>query len=388
MLVNADLHIHSPFSIGTSRTMDLEQLYSACMRKGLQVMGSGDALHPIWRERCRHIEERDDFLLLPTAEVEDEHRIHHLILLSDFSSSADLAVTLSPHSKNILTSGRPHIAATGEVIAREVHRQGGLIGPAHAFTPWTSLFARFDHIQDCYGGEEPDFLELGLSADSGYAAGIPDLATVTFLSNSDAHSAETVKIGREWNRLRVARLTAPAILESISRGRIEYNAGLFPGIGKYNRTACSRCYHQYSREEALALRWRCPDDGGRIKKGVSDRVQELSTVPPGSRPPYYHRTSLGEIIQQELGTSSPYTRRCRALYDRLVETFGNEIAILMETPVSEIRSLDEGVAESIRSLRSGEIGICPGGGGRYGTFLLKSKDYGIHPTTDHNAENS
>jgi uncharacterized protein (TIGR00375 family) len=388
MLVNADLHIHSPFSIGTSRTMDLKELYAACTRKGLQVLGSGDALHPEWRERCRKFGQRADFLLLPTAEVEDMHRIHHLILMEDFHSCAELAAALSPWSKNITTSGRPHIAVTGELIAREVHHLGGRIGPAHAFTPWTSLFAHVDRIQDCYGEEPVDFLELGLSADSSYAAGIPDLATLPFLTNSDAHSAETVKIGREWNRLKITDLSSEAVLEGVDRGRIVYNAGFFPEVGKYNRTACSRCYRHYTIREAEAYRWRCPDDGGRIKKGVCDRVRELSSVPPGSRPPYYHRISLGEIIQQVLGTSSPRTRRCHILYDLLISSLGDEITILMETPIGEIGTVHERVAQAVGSLRAGEVEVSPGGGGRYGTFFLKSKHYGMYPTTDHNAQNS
>jgi uncharacterized protein (TIGR00375 family) len=388
MLVNADLHIHSPYSIGTSRNMDLEQLHTACVQKGLQVLGSGDALHPEWRERCVHFEPPAGFLLLPSVEVEDGHRIHHLILMRNFSDCADLAAALSPWSRNLATAGRPRISTSGETIAREVHQRGGLIGPAHAFTPWTSLFSRFNHPRECYGEESIDFLELGLSADSSYASCIPDLAFTPFLSNSDAHSADTVKVGREWNRLRVSRLSPPAVLESISRGQVIYNAGFFPEVGKYNRTACSRCYRIYTLREAESTRWRCPEDGGRIVKGVHDRVQELSTGSPHPRPPYYPRISLGEIIQQVLGTSSPHTRKCRALYAQLILAYGNEIEILMETPVSEIQALHEGIAESIRSLRSGAIGIRPGGGGRYGTFFLKSKHYGIHPTTDHDAHHS
>ena len=46
MLVNADLHIHSRFSMATSKDMDIEGIAPRAREKGLQLVGSGDALHP------------------------------------------------------------------------------------------------------------------------------------------------------------------------------------------------------------------------------------------------------------------------------------------------------------------------------------------------------
>ncbi len=48
MLVNADLHIHSKFSMATSKDMDIEGIAPRAREKGLQLVGSGDALHPKW----------------------------------------------------------------------------------------------------------------------------------------------------------------------------------------------------------------------------------------------------------------------------------------------------------------------------------------------------
>ena len=46
-----------------------------------------------------------------------------------------------------------------------VKEYGCLIGPAHAYSPWTGMYKSFDSIYDCYG-KAPDFVELGLSADT------------------------------------------------------------------------------------------------------------------------------------------------------------------------------------------------------------------------------
>ena len=51
MLANADLHIHSPYSIAVSRFMQPEHLLAGCVTKGIHVLGTGDALQPAWQKR-------------------------------------------------------------------------------------------------------------------------------------------------------------------------------------------------------------------------------------------------------------------------------------------------------------------------------------------------
>ncbi|MDD1703398.1 MAG: endonuclease Q family protein [Methanoregula sp.] len=372
MLVNADLHIHSPHSMAVSGAMHPENLISVSKTKGLQVLGTGDALHPGWQKEWEPCLSNDTGIcIVPTGEVEDDHRVHHLILAEDFGQFTELRELLEPASKSVRTNGRPHIYLSGEEIAKKAHDVGALIGPAHAFTPWTALFAYHDSVASCYGSEKIDFVELGLSADSSYGAGIPDFAGVPFLTNSDAHSPQPEKIGREFNRIRVdGPVTVRGVLDSIRAGKIEMNAGFFPEEGKYNRTACVRCFTQYSREDAVQHHWRCPTDGGIIKKGVFDRARELSHGTPGSRPPYLHLIPLGQIIQTVEGVSSPGTKKCRAIYETFISAYGNEIDVLVTIPVSGIRAVHPKVADAIAALRENRVVLHPGGGGKYGTFSL------------------
>ena len=369
MLANADLHIHSPFSMATSASMQPENLLVACKKKGIHVLGSGDALHPEWERAWEPFLTNDaGIVIVPSAEVEDAKRVHHLILAKDFAQFDALRDLLNPRSRTMLSNGRPHVALTGAEIAERVHEVDAMIGPAHAFTPWTAMYAYYDHVADCYGSEPIDFLELGLSADSSYGAGIPDLCHVPFLSNSDAHSPRPEKCGREFNRLRLQNLTESSVLDCVRQGAIEMNAGFFPEEGKYNRTACVRCFTQYPFDEAAKHQWRCPHDGGIIKKGVYDRARELSVGEPGIRPPYLHIVPLGQIIQTVEGASSPYTKRCRAVYESFITTFENEIEVLVNTPVAEIRSVHKRTGDAIDALRNGRVILHPGGGGKYGTF--------------------
>ena len=372
MLVTADLHIHSPYSIAVSRFMQPEQLIKGCVTKGIGVLGTGDALQPDWLAGWKPFLENDSgVVIVPQGEIEDIKRVHHLILAGDPAQFDQLRDLLHGTCKSFVTAGRPHVYRTGEEIANAAHDVGALVGPAHAFTPWTAMYAYFDSVPACYGSAKIDFLELGLSADSSYGAAIPDLYDVPFLTNSDAHSPYPDKLGREFNRIEIAGKTAKDVIAAIRAGSIEMNAGFFPEEGKYNRTACTRCYEQYSLEDAVRHQWRCPADGGIIKKGVADRAKELSHGSDARpRPPYLRVIPLAQIIQTMEGASSPNTKKCKTIYAKFIETFDNEIAVLIDVPFAEIRAVHPKVADAVMALRNGTVVLHPGGGGKYGTFSL------------------
>lgn len=359
--------------MASSKSTAPENLINACLVKGLDILGSGDALHPLWRNMwTEYVPHVRDVTIVPSAEVQAEGRVHHLILMEDFEQAEIIAEKLRPFSNTIDKDGRPHVNLSGGRIAEIVHDAGAYIGPAHAFTPWTGMYGRFDSLRECYGSEPVDFLELGLSADTSYGERIPELSGIPFLSNSDAHSPQLHKLGREFNRIDTKDRSVRSVIEAVTGGNIVLNAGFFPEEGKYNRTACTRCYRQYSLSEAKKLSWKCPHDGGSIKMGVRDRAlgHSKEDFRSENRPPYYHIIPLGEIIQKTLGASSPCTKRCMELYWSFVNTLGNEIAILIDIPYEKLSSVDEKTAEAIIKFRNGDITLHPGGGGRYGSFDL------------------
>ena len=49
----ADFHIHSRYSIATSKNLDFENLYIAAQLKGITVVGTGDFTHPGWFSEIR-----------------------------------------------------------------------------------------------------------------------------------------------------------------------------------------------------------------------------------------------------------------------------------------------------------------------------------------------
>jgi len=383
MLVNADLHIHSRFSSATSTHMGIKRLAAESSKKGIHLLATGDCLHPQWQQEIQHVATANQGLwwlgntaFVLTTEVEDRHRVHHLLLFPSLAAAQEFHDAMKPHSTSLDTNGRPQIRRTGAEIIESAHEVEALIGPAHAFTPWTALYAYHNSLHECYDSASVDFLELGLSADSNYADRISELHDLTFLSNSDSHSPNPIRLAREFNRLEVSAITWDDIRKALLRRggrRIVTNVGFPPAEGKYNQTACTSCYRQYAADAARDNNWRC-GCGGLIKKGVHDRVAELADVPEGHhpthRPPYLHLLPLAEIIGKALKVG-PTSKTVRRQWENLMKQFGSEIEVLLDTPVEEVAATaSPAVAESVAAFRRGTIIVHPGGGGKYGEIEI------------------
>jgi uncharacterized protein (TIGR00375 family) len=378
--IDCDFHIHSRFSAATSDKMNLENISKGARQKGLHLVSTGDALNKHWLEEIESLDFRDGVGLLNecyftlSTEVEDRNRVHHLILFNNLDSVHTLREAFLKQSTDIDSDGRPHLRIGGEEIARAAHKAGALVGPSHAFVPWTSVYKEFNSLGECYGQEGVDFLELGLSADTYLADSIPELEKITFLSNSDAHSPSPHRLGREFNRLEVEKVSFEEIQKAIlgQDGRkIVLNVGLDPRLGKYHRTACIKCFSHYTLEETKSNRWRCPKCKGRIKKGVLERISEFKGGESKNRPRYLRIAPLAEIIAKVLRVKSPYSKKVNELWALLVEKFGSEISVLVDSPIEKIREVNLPTAEKIKLFRDDRFSIIEGGGGKYGEIIFQ-----------------
>ena len=94
MIINADLHVHSKYSMATSKNMNPETMAVESMKKGLNLIATGDALHSKWLEELEdQLTPLDDTGIyktniegvstnfITTTEVEDNERIHHLLII-------------------------------------------------------------------------------------------------------------------------------------------------------------------------------------------------------------------------------------------------------------------------------------------------------------------
>lgn len=383
MKVNLDLHIHSRYSAATSNKMDLSTIAIEAAKKGIRIVATGDCLHSKWIAEVRALPERDGLFWLEetafvlTTEVEDATRVHHLIIVPDLSKASELREAFSGRAASLDSDGRPTLRMSPPEIADAALEAGCMIGPSHAFTPWTGMYAHHPSLGECYKDRSDQILyvELGLSADSDYADRISELEDRTFLSNSDAHSPWPNKLGREFNQMEMTDLCFEDLRKAIKRegGRgPTLNVGFYPDEGKYNRTSCTRCYRFYSPEEMRDRGGRC-ECGGLIKLGVRDRVETLADnsepVHPDHRPPYLHLIPLAEIIAMALDVKSVYSAKVQKTWNVLIRG-KTEIEVLVETDLSKLEG-EERVIDAIQAFRSKDVVVEPGGGGRYGSVSLR-----------------
>ncbi len=380
-MTDFDLHIHGKYSGGVSPEMKIPVIAEEASKKGLDIVGTGDILNPKWLHHVKEeTEQRDGYLerdgvrFVPTTEVEDEDRIHHLIIFPDLEAVEEAYRDFQKLSDDIRREGRPRIKACGEKIVEIAKKHDCLIGPCHAFTPYTAIYGHKDSLKECYGEQtgKLDFLELGLSADSGMASKISDHDDLIFLSNSDAHSPWPHRLGREFNRAELESESFEGLKKLFNgdSGSMELNVGLDPREGKYHCSACNSCHQKYSLEEAKGFDWSCQECSGTIKKGVKDRIEELSDREPGYGVDYLHLPPLAKIIQLTVGHSSPTTKTVQRKWESFNEKFGEEASILIDEEIDNLSKVDEEVAESIRKFREDEIVMIPGGGGEYGERIL------------------
>jgi PHP family Zn ribbon phosphoesterase len=80
MKINADLHLHSKYSMACSDRMELPTMASEASKKGIDLVATGDCIHPKWLEQSKEAALDDetirvnntDFIL--TTEIEDKFR--------------------------------------------------------------------------------------------------------------------------------------------------------------------------------------------------------------------------------------------------------------------------------------------------------------------------
>ena len=407
MKMIADLHIHSRFSMATSKEGTPENLDFWARKKGISLIGTGDFTHPVWREELKErlVSEGNGLYRLRDEYVKEESRkfpgegthfvvsgeissiykkngktrkVHNVILLPSLEAADAMAQRLEKIG-NIHSDGRPILGLDSHDLLEmmlDVCPEGILI-PAHIWTPHFSVLGAksgFDSVEECFEELTPyvHALETGLSSDPAMNWRISKLDRYQLVSNSDAHSPS--KLGREANLLDID-CSYEGLYRAIQTGEgLEGTVEFFPEEGKYHFDGHRKCGVSLSPVEAERLGGICPVCGKKLTMGVDHRVEQLADRAEGfvkkDGKKYESLVPLPEVISACMGYSTA-SKKVQGCFEQMIQTLGTEFDILRNVPSEDIKSCaGERIAEGIENVRTGNVKRIPGYDGEYGKIEL------------------
>ncbi len=399
MRLIVDLHIHSKFSRACSSDMDPDGMDHWCRLKGIDVVATGDYLHPVYfKELSQKLVPEEPglyrlrsqpaskvrFLLsveisLIYSDQGKTRKVHHLVLAPDMKVAEKLGKAFASVG-NVASDGRPILGMSSQAMAALVFDVSPdcRIIPAHAWTPWFSVFGSksgYDSLEACFGPftKKIRAIETGLSSDRPMNRRCSMLDKVALVSNSDAHSP--AKLGREANVLDCGK-SYEGIMKAIASDDPKFfphTIEFFPEEGKYHMDGHRDCRVCLMPRESIEKKLKCPSCGKPLTLGVLHRVEALADRPP--EPPSRQKSiiPLEELIADAFGCGVA-TKKVRDEYLKMVAAGGNEFSLLLDRPESDLKAICQPkVAEGILRMRRGEVKISPGYDGEFGKISIFKK---------------
>jgi len=406
-----DLHLHSKFARACSPRLTLSNMAAVAERKGVDIIACGDFTHPSWfsaiKSELEEVESSGLYrlkdnssatLFILSTEVSlvykdggKSRRIHLVVQAPSLESVMKLNKYLGT-KYNIRADGRPILGISAPAFVRLCLNIDNhfLIYPAHVWTPWYAVFGSksgFNSLEDCFHEETKNIYayETGLSSDPSMNWRLSALDKLTCLSNSDAHSLEN--IGREANIMSLFKDSYDNIYRVIKnnlRSQDLKQEGMmatiefYPEEGLYHLDGHRLCNFSCEPEVSSSLKNICPVCDRPLVIGVLNRVNDLADRPLGFQPdkavPFRRLVELDKIIAESLGLKNRQAKKVITIYNKLIESLGSELSILMDADIISIRALDPLVALGIERMRAGELRIVPGFDGQYGRVTVFSKE--------------
>ena len=419
----ADLHIHSRFSRACSPQLNVPNLVEWAKYKGINVLGTGDFLHPLWFAELKKdlTEDGTGFLKHNSSEIRfvltveiasiythqgKGRRVHNLVFMPDFASAERFQKELLSRRANLGSDGRPIVGISSkDLLSLSLQAsEKALFIPAHAWTPWFGIYGSesgYDSMEDCFEDltEYVYGIETGLSSDPAMNWRVTELDKKSILSFSDAHSLPN--LGRE-STVFSEDLSGgySGMFRAIREQKIAGTLEFYPEEGKYHYTGHRNCNVKYTPEDTKKKGTICPKCGRGLTVGVMERVEALADRGVGElgesrdegviksknldRPGYRMLVPLHQVIAEAFG-NAPTSQRVLNEYKKLVTTLGGEIKVLTKVSLEEIAKISgEKIAEGVDRDRKGDLVIDPGYDGVYG--VVKIWKEGEESTKEEQAE--
>lgn len=396
----ADLQVHSRFSRATSKQLNLENLEKYAKIKGLNLLGTGDITHPEWLKELKAglkednsgiLKSKQGFNFVLQGEVSNIYtqdgkarRIHNLLLAKNFEIVEQIQEALKKKGR-IDYDGRPIFGFNCiELVEmmKNIDEKIEII-PAHAWTPWFSLFGSmsgFDSVEECFKDQTKHVyaIETGLSSDPAMNWRLSQLDKFTLVSSSDAHSFWPWRLGREANVFDID-LTYDNLIDSIRNKKgFLYTIEVNPNYGKYHLDGHRACNVCLEPKESLKNNNICPKCKRNLTIGVLHRIEQLADREEGYKPkdaiPFKSLIPLSEILSVLLG-SGVASKKVWKEYYKLVNNSNSELDVLMETKREDLMKVTDGkIADAIIKVREGKVKIKPGYDGVYGQPIFEDNE--------------
>ncbi|MBN1325639.1 DNA helicase UvrD [Candidatus Falkowbacteria bacterium] len=396
----ADLHIHSKYSRACSQDLTLENIDKWCQIKGIDIVATGDFTHPAWFKeianglvpmanglhQLRSGNGKVKFILGTEISCiykqgDKCRRIHINIFFPEISDVEKFNDYLEKGGYNLKSDGRPILGMSAIELTKiclDINKKA-LIIPAHAWTPWFSIFGSksgFDTIEECFGEYAKNIfaIETGLSSDPPMNWRLSALDKITLVSNSDAHSLPN--LGREANVFDFAESSYDEIyntLKNKDKKKFLFTIEFHPEEGKYHIDGHATCNVSLEPKETKKNKGLCPVCKKPLTIGVLHRVDDLADREVGeldNHIPYKNIVPLSEIIAEafDLGKNS---KKVQEEYFSMIKKGKNEFAVLLDLSIEELKKIGQGeVVEGIKRVREGKLFIEPGYDGIYGIVKI------------------
>ena len=407
MKIIADLHIHSRYSMATSKLGTPEYLDLWARKKGISLVGTGDFTHPAWREELKEklipaedglYRLKEEYMLeearmfpgqaprfVITGEISSIYKnngkcrkVHSVLLLPGLEAADKIARKLEKIG-NIHSDGRPILGLDCHHLLEILleNCSDGMLIPAHIWTPHFGLLGEasgFDTIEECFENLTPYIhaVETGLSSDPPMNWRLSALDGLQLISNSDAHSPS--KLGREANLLDI-EMSYKGLYNALQYGEgLKGTLEFFPEEGKYHYDGHRKCHICLSPEEAEGYHGICPVCGKKLTMGVDHRIVNLADRETGfvkeNARPFESIVPLLEVISVCEGKAVT-TKKVVGEYEKMLQKLGCEFDILREIPIIDIEKESGSlIASGIHKLRKKEVICKPGFDGEYGKIYL------------------
>lgn len=386
----ADLHLHSRYSSAVSPAMTVENIARWALRKGIDLLATGDCLQPQWlaeieqhtieaepgwrmlkpetekivqanlpealRRPLRFVLSTEVNCVLPgTNEMEGLHQ-----LLYFPSITVARAFTLQAGKHGDLQEGRPTLRTSAQALLRGTLKYDRVYqAPAHVMNPWFSAFGVVGgetSLEKIYGDALPHLLavETGLTSDPAMCRCVPGLDQFGLFSASDAHSLEN--LGRECTLLDIEP-GYDSLMSALRAGTCNHIFGTlkFPlRLTRYYLNWCSRCKEPHEGKT-------CAKCGRSLTVGSRDRLAQLDqvrTAPvfPNQAPPFESLMPLACVVAG-VENKKPDTVGVRRMVAEMIDRLGqHERFILTEATAADLlRVTTPEIAQAILTQRTGAV---------------------------------